>query len=425
MVLLLSAFLILMVLGFPVAIAMLISGLIYISGAPGIGLIVVPQQLIDTLNSFPLIAVPLFIFAGALMGEAGVTQRLVELARALIGHIRAGLAHALVIAGMILAGISGSGTADAAALGSVMIPAMKEEKYDTAFAVALSACAGAIGPIIPPSILLIIYGAMGNVSIGKLFLAGAIPGVLMGLFLMATSYVVARKHGYGEPRPRASISVRLHALRVGLPDLLLPVIIIGGIVGGIFTPSEAGAIAVAYVLFIGIFIYHTLTPARLLKACQESVIVLGATMLTIATAGIAQYLLALLQAADVVGAFFQSISSNSMIFLLFVNLLLLVLGTMMEVTAVLVLMTPILVPILPKFGIDPVHFGVVMALNLAIGLLTPPVGLAMYVTCAIGKVSIEEYSRACWPFLVALIILLTVVTAFPSIVLALPRFLMG
>jgi len=422
---LLGVFLILMVLGFPVAIAMLISGLIFISGSPGVGLIVVPQQLADTLNSFPLIAVPLFIFAGALMGEAGVTLRLVELARALIGHIRAGLAHALVIAGMILAGISGSGTADAAALGSVMIPAMKEEKYDTAFAVALSACAGAIGPIIPPSILLIIYGAMGNVSIGKLFLAGAIPGLLMGFFLMGTSYFVARRHGYGEPRPRASISVQLHALRLGLPDLLLPIIIIGGIVGGIFTPSEAGAIAVAYVLFIGIFIYRTLTLERLLKACQESVVVLGATMLTIATAGIAQYLLALLQAADVVGAFFQGISTNSLVFLLLVNLMLLVLGSVMEVTAVLVLMTPILVPILPKFGIDPVHFGVVMALNLAIGLLTPPVGLAMYVTCAIGKVSIEEYSRACWPFLVALVTLLAVVTALPSMVLALPRLLMG
>lgn len=425
MVLLLGVFLVLMVIGFPVAFAMLISGLVYIVGTPGIGLNVVPQQLTDSLNSFPLIAVPLFIFAGALMGEAGVTRRLVELSRALIGHIRAGLAHALVVAGMILAGISGSGTADAAALGSVMIPAMKAEKYGIGFAVALSACAGAIGPVIPPSILLIIYGAMGNVSIGKLFLAGAIPGVLMAVFLMATSYVVARRHGYGAPRPRAPIQVQLRALRAGLLDLLLPATIVGGIVGGIFTPSEAGAVAVAYVLVIGTFVYRTLTLDRLRKACRESVVVLGATMLMIATAGIAQYLLALLQAADAVGAFFQAISSNPLIFLLLVNLLLLVLGCVMEVTAVLVLMTPILVPILPQFGVDPVHFGVVMALNLAIGLLTPPVGLAMYVTCAIGKVSIEEYSRACWPFLAALGVLLAAVTAFPSLVLALPHLLMG
>jgi tripartite ATP-independent transporter DctM subunit len=242
---------------------------------------------------------------------------------------------------------------------------------------------------------------------------------------MATSYVVARRHGYGAPRPRATILVQLRAVRAGLLDLLLPAIIIGGIVGGIFTPSEAGAVAVAYVLVIGIFVYRTLTLERLLKASRESVIVLGATMLMIATAGIAQYLLALLQAADAVGAFFQAISSQPIVFLLLVNLLLLVLGCVMEVTAILVLMTPILVPILPKFGIDPVHFGVVMALNLAIGLLTPPVGLAMYVTCAIGKVSIEEYSRACWPFLVALGVLLAVVTAFPSLVLALPRLMMG
>jgi C4-dicarboxylate transporter DctM subunit len=425
MVLLLGAFLLLMVAGLPVAFAMLVSGLIYIGGAPGIGLNVVPQQLIDSLNSFPLIAVPLFIFAGALMGEAGVTQRLVELSRALIGHIRAGLAHALVVAGMVLAGISGSGTADAAALGSVMIPAMKEEKYDTAFAVALSACAGAIGPIIPPSILLIIYGAMGNVSIGKLFLAGAVPGVLMGVVLMVASYIVARRRGYGAPRPRAPVPVQLAAVRSGFLDLLLPLIIIGGIVGGIFTPSEAGAVAVAYVLVIGVLVYRTLNLERLMRASRESMVVLGATMLMIATAGIAQYLLALLQAADAVGAFFQSISTHPLVFLLLVNILLLVLGCVMEVTAILVLLTPILVPILPKFGIDPVHFGVIMALNLAIGLLTPPVGLAMYVTCAIGQTTIEQYTRACLPFLIALAVLLIAVTAFPPLVLALPNLLMG
>jgi tripartite ATP-independent transporter DctM subunit len=425
MALLLGGFLVLMIVGIPVAFAMLAAALLYIVRAPGIGFNIVPQQLTDSLNSFPLIAVPLFIFAGALMGEAGVTQRLVELSRSLIGHIRAGLAYALVVAGMILAGISGSGTADAAALGSVMIPAMQQEKYDTGFAAALSACAGAIGPIIPPSIVLIIYGAMGNVSIGKLFLAGTVPGVLMGVFLMVTSYVVARRHGYGAPHPRAPLAVQWRAVRVGFLDLLLPVIIIGGIVGGIFTPSEAGAIAVAYVLIIGIFVYRTLTLARLMKASRESVIVLGATMLMIATAGIAQYLLALLQAADTVGAFFQAITTHPLVFLLLVNLLLLVLGCVMEVTAILVLMTPILVPILPKFGIDPVHFGVIMALNLAIGLLTPPVGLAMYVTCAIGGVSIERYTRACMPFLIGLGALLVAVTVFPSLVLALPRAFMG
>ena len=252
-----------MIAGIPVAFAMLVAAILYISITPGVGLNIVPQQLQDSIDSFPLLAVPLFVFAGALMGEAGVTGRLVVLARALIGHIRAGLAHALVLAGMVLGGISGSGTADAAALGSVMIPAMVNEGYPTNFAVALSACAGALGPIIPPSIIMIIYGAMGNVSIGQLFMAGAVPGILMGLFLMLVSYVLAKRHGYGSPGRRTPVREQIHALFSGLLDLLLPIIVIGGIVGGIFTPTEAGAIAVAYVLVIGLLVYRTLSFDRL------------------------------------------------------------------------------------------------------------------------------------------------------------------
>ena len=220
MLLLLGGFLVLMIAGIPVAFAMLVAAILYISITPGVGLNIVPQQLQDSIDSFPLLAVPLFVFAGALMGEAGVTGRLVVLARALIGHIRAGLAHALVLAGMVLGGISGSGTADAAALGSVMIPAMVNEGYPTNFAVALSACAGALGPIIPPSIIMIIYGAMGNVSIGQLFMAGAVPGILMGLFLMLVSYVLAKRHGYGSPGPRTPVREQIHALFSGTLGLI-------------------------------------------------------------------------------------------------------------------------------------------------------------------------------------------------------------
>jgi tripartite ATP-independent transporter DctM subunit len=424
MIWLLGSFLGFTVLGVPLGLAMLLAGILYVATVPGIGFVIVPQQLQAGLDSFPLLAVPFFVLAGALMVEAGVTERLVVLARTMIGHIRGGLAHSLVVAGMILAGCSGSGTADAAALGGVMIPAMREERYDTSFAVALSACAGAIGPIIPPSIIMIIYGAMGNVSVGQLFLGGAIPGILMGLYLMVASYMIARRRGYGPHTSRASMGEQLHALRRGALDVILPGIVIGGIVGGIFTPTEAGAIAVAYVLFIGGVVYRTLNLERILRACRESIVVLGSVMFIIAAAALIGYVLALLQAPDRIGEFFAGISSSPAVFLVLVNILLLVLGCVMEVTAILVLMTPILVPVLPKFGIDPVHFGVVMALNLTIGLLTPPVGLAMYVTCAIGNVGIEDYTRACWPFLLVLVALLALITAAPDLVLWLPRMVM-
>ena len=325
MIWLLGSFLGFTVLGVPLGLAMLLAGILYVATVPGIGFVVVPQQLQAGLDSFPLLAVPFFVLAGALMVEAGVTERLVVLARTMIGHIRGGLAHSLVVAGMILAGCSGSGTADAAALGGVMIPAMREERYDTSFAVALSACAGAIGPIIPPSIIMIIYGAMGNVSVGQLFLGGAIPGILMGLYLMVASYMIARRRGYGPHTSRASMGEQLHALRRGALDVILPGIVIGGIVGGIFTPTEAGAIAVAYVLFIGGVVYRTLNLERILRACRESIVVLGSVMFIIAAAALIGYVLALLQAPDRIGEFFAGISSSPAVFLVLVNILLLVL----------------------------------------------------------------------------------------------------
>ena len=425
MLLLFAVFIGLLILGVPVAMAMLAAGILHVALAPRLDLIIVPQQLVSGIDSFPLLAVPFFILAGFLMNEAGVTSRLVDLARTIIGHIRAGLAHALVIAGMLMAGVSGSGTADAAALGGVMIPAMKRDGYPAAFAAALSACAGAIGPIIPPSIILIIYGHLGNVSVGRLFLAGAIPGVLFGLYLMVVASFVSTRNGYGPPTARAPVSEMFRALGKGALDLMLPVIIIGGIVGGVFTPTEAGAVAVAYVLLIGTLVYRTLTPARLLVAFRESILVLGSVMLTIAAAAIVHYVMALARTAELMAAVFGAIAGGPWSFLLLVNLLLLALGCVIEVTAVLILMTPILVPVLADFGIDAVHFGIVMAINLAIGLLTPPVGLAMYVTCGIGNVRIGDYARAVTPFLVALVLLLMLVMAVPEVALWLPRQVMG
>ncbi|MFW6028090.1 MAG: TRAP transporter large permease [bacterium] len=407
--------------GIPISFALLAAGLGYLMTAPRLNMMVGPQQLIDSIDSFPLLAVPFFLLAGTLMNEAGVTQHLITLARSLIGHIRGGLAHTVVLAGALMAGGSGSGTADSAALGTVMIPQMKKEGFSAPFAVVLTACAGSLAPIIPPSIMFILYGHLGNVSVGELFMAGIVPGVMFAACLIVISYVVSVRNRYGTVSKRASPGDMARALGVSLLDLMLPVIIMGGIVGGVFTPTEAGAVAVLYVLFLGVVVYRVLTLQKILNSLRDSIVILGAVMLIISAAGLAQFILALMQAGDLLAASFVSLTENPYVFLLLASLLLLVLGMVLEVTAVLVLMTPILVPALVQYGIDPVHFGVVMIICLTIGLLTPPVGLSMFVTCAIGRVRVEDYSRAVVPFLLVLLGLLVLLVLVPQIVLWLPH----
>lgn len=409
------------IVGVPIAFAMLLAALYHASFTPGVDLIIIPQQIQDGLNSFPFMAIPFFILSGSLMAEAGVIRRFVDFAQSLIGHIRGGLAHAVVLAGAMMAGVSGSGTADAAALGSTMIPALEKQGYDRSFAAAVTAFSGALGPIIPPSIFLIIYGAMGNVSIGQLFMAGIIPGVLMVVGLMATSQFFIVRHGYGGKLARTTPMQKLRAMRVAALDLVLPIAIIGGIRFGVFTPTEAGAVAVVYVLLTGAFVHRTLGWREILKASRETVSILGSVMLLIAMATIIQYVLALYQASDHLGRYMASLSTSPVMFLVITNLVLVVLGSVMEATAVLVLMTPIVVPLLPAFGIDPVHFGIVLCLNMTIGLLTPPVGLAMFVTCAIAKISVEQFFRAAWPFFAALVVLLLALVAFPQLSLWIPH----
>jgi tripartite ATP-independent transporter DctM subunit len=421
MLIFLVLFLVTMALGFPIAFAMLLASLYFILSDSGSDLIIVPQQIQDGLNSFPFLAIPFFVLAGNLMAEAGVINRFVQLAQTLIGHVRGGLAHAVILSGALLSGVSGSGTADAAALGSTMIPALEKQGYKKDFAVVLCAFSGALGPIIPPSIFLIIYGAMGNVSIGQLFLAGVVPGILMVLVLMATSHIVVTRKGYGVQMPKTTLREKGLALKHAALDLVLPLGIIGGIRWGIFTPTEAGAVAVLYVLFIGLVVQRNLSLAQILKASRETVGVLGAVMLLIAMATIVNYILALFQASDHLAAAVIGLSSNPIMFLILTNLLVIFLGSIIEDTAVLVLMTPILVPLLDNFHIDPVHFGMVLCMNLTIGLVAPPVGLAMFVTCSIGQISIERFVRESWPFLLAMLLLLLALIVFPSISLWLPH----
>jgi tripartite ATP-independent transporter DctM subunit len=423
MIVFLCIFLGAMFVGVPIAFAMLLAALYYVATTAGIDFIIVPQQIQDGLNSFPFLAIPLFVLSGTLMAEAGVIRRFVDLAQALIGHVRGGLSHAVVLAGALMAGISGSGTADAAALGSAMIPALEKQGYDRRFATVVAACAGSLGPIIPPSIFLIVYGAMGNVSIGQLFMAGIVPGILMVLVLMATGHFIVVRNGYGARLPKTTTKAKLVALRDASVDLVLPLVIIGGIRFGMFTPTEAGAIAVAYVLLAGMLIHRSLSWSQVLRSMRETTTILGCVMLLIAMATVVQYILALFQASDHLGRLAAGFSSNPVVFLLLTNLLVIFLGSIIEHTAVLVLITPILVPLLPNFHIDPVHFGMVLCMNLTIGLLMPPVGLAMFVTCAVSKISVEQFVNAAWPYFVSLFALLLAMIAFPSISLWIPHLM--
>jgi C4-dicarboxylate transporter DctM subunit len=417
---LIGCFIAFMVLGVPIAFAMLLASIVYLLGSSQLNLLILPQQVESGVDSSPLLAIPFLLLAGSLMVQAGVVLRIVRLLRAFIGHARGGLAHCLVIAGAFMAGISGSGTADAAALGSVMIPALREDHYDAPFATALSASAGSLGSVLPPSITMIMYGAIGSVSVGQLYRGSVIPAALIVFALLVSSHIVVMRRNYGTIEKRPTVRVQMRILLYSVFDLALPLIVVGGTLSGFFTPTEAGAVAVLYLLLLG-FVLRTLTFAKVARALQETLVTLGAVMLMLATAAVIQYVLALHQAAEMFGAALVALSGSSIAFMLLISLLLLLLSFILEVPAIVILVTPIVVPILPQFGIDPVQFGILMCISMAIGLLVPPIGLAMFVTCAISKVRMDEYARAVVPFLVAIAIVLVLVATIPALTMTLPH----
>lgn len=409
--------------GVPIAISLGISALVAIYFGSTLPLGIIAQKAFTSLDSFPLLAIPFFMLAGVLMSKGGVSKRLLDMAAAMVGWIVGGLSLVTVVASMFFAAISGSGPATVAAIGGFMIPEMKKNRYDGGFAAAVSASAGSIGVIIPPSIPFVLYGVIGSVSVGSMFLAGILPGILIGIALMITAYIIAKKRGYtSEQNAIFSFKDVLKATFDAKWALLIPVIILGGIYGGFFSPTEAAVVAVVYSLIVGLYVYKELTWKTVYECFREAVVINATTMIIIGLSVSFAYFMTLEQVPNDISTFLTELSTNPIVILIAINIILLIVGMFIDTISALVILTPILLPIVVAVGIDPIHFGVILVSNLAIGFITPPLGVNLFVASSVGNVKFEKIVMAIIPFLFSMIICLIVITFIPSLSLWLPSF---
>jgi tripartite ATP-independent transporter DctM subunit len=423
--LLLGAFLAFMAFGVPVFFAMGLSSLVFILATGGqVPLNVMATSLIQGIDSFAFLAIPFFFLAGDLMNTGGITRRLLAFAASLVGHIRGGLSHVAILGTMVFSGVSGSAVADAAAIGGAMIPAMKKQDYPPAYAAAVVAAAATMGPIIPPSIAFVVFALVTDVSVGRLFLAGAVPGLLMGVYLLITAYWIARRRNFPRAK-RANAAEIARSFANALLALAMPVIIIGGIVGGVVTPTEAGALAAVYAGLVGVFVYREIKSRDLARIVTESAINSGLILLMIAASGIFSWLVANLALGQTLVTFFTSLTDSRWLMLIIINVFFLLWGLALEPAVALITLVPLLVPVAKAYDIDLVQLGVVVVLNLMIGQLTPPSGVITFLTAQIANAPLEKVFREAWPFTVALIAVLALVTFIPAIALWLPDLLMG
>ncbi|MEC4720084.1 TRAP transporter large permease [Noviherbaspirillum sp. CPCC 100848] len=463
---LIGSFLVLMLVGMPVALAMVIASMLYIIATGSVPDVVVAQRMIAGVESFPLLAVPFFILAGNLMNIAGITGRIYNFAVALVGWMRGGLGQVNIVGSVIFSGMSGTAIADAAGLGTIEIKAMKDHGYSPEFSVGVTAASATLGPIIPPSLPFVIYGMMANVSIGALFLAGLLPGIFMTLMMMFTVAYIARKNNWGGDTAfswkslgsagteilvvlafpmavwllwKAGMSVNL-AVGISLAALLAldwyfdfsavmalmaPVILIGGMTLGWFTPTEAAMAAVAWALFLGLVRYRSMTLRALAKATFDTIETTASVLFIVTAASIFAWLLTTSQAAQMLADWILGVTQNKWMFLLLANVLILIVGCFIDTIAAITILVPILLPIVLKLGIDPIHFGLILTLNLMIGLLHPPLGMVLFVLARVAKLSVERTTMAILPWLVPLFIALIAITYIPQITLWLPSVVNG
>ena len=415
----------LIMLGLPIAVSMGMTAVIFfvLLGETDV-LSMVPARMYSSTTSFTLLAIPFFILTGNLMNTGGITHRLFQFAQNLVGHLRGGLGHVVVVSAMIFAGMTGAAVAEAAALGTVELEGMTKRGFDRKFSAAILASASTIGPVIPPSIPFVIYGSITGTSVGRLFLGGFVPGFLMGIALMILVYIVSTRRGYPRER-RATFRELMDSTSGALSAIVTPIIIIGGMVTGIFTPTEASVAAVVYALILTMFIYKEVKLKDLPRILWETLETSVRVLFIISAAGIFGWLLIHQRVPETVIKALMSLSSNPWVILLVINVILLILGCFMEGICIMLLTIPVFMPMITKLGIDPVHFGVMMTLNLMIGLLTPPVGMVLYTISSIGKIPVWELAHELRWHMVALAVVLSLVTYVPGFVTLVPNLLMG
>jgi tripartite ATP-independent transporter DctM subunit len=417
----------LLLLGIPVGYCIGVTSIVALVikwGYPSLSFGLIAQMLVYGINNFPILAVPLFLLTGALMNEGGISSRIFGFAGSLVGHIRGGLSHVNVLASFIFSGMSGAAAADAAGLGQIEIKAMEDAGYDKDFSCAVTGASATIGPVVPPSVPLVLYGVLAGTSVSKLFIGGLVPGILMVISLMTLCALISKRRGYPKG-DRFRLDHLVLSLKKAFLPLLTPVIIIGGIWTGVFTPTEAGGVAALYAGVLGLFVYREIKPRPLVATLRGVAITSTAILFILACAMIYNSALTRTQVPELVTNVLFSISKKPLIILLLLNLVLFISGCFMSTAETITLLTPLIAPLLPKFGIDPIHFGLVMVLNLMIGQLTPPFGIVLYVLIRVGNIEFGRLVRACVPFYFPIAAVLFLIIFFSDLVTFLPYMVFG